>query len=67
MTPPPLAKKFFKSFTPSSLILFIFELFALFVAKILTISFVLVSPSHEIALNVFIIFFFNNLLKRSLD
>ena len=33
------------------------------VAKIETISFVLVSPSQEIALNVFEIFFFNNFLR----
>ena len=37
------------------------------VEKIEIISFVLVSPSHEIALNVFVIFFFNNLFKISFD
>ena len=41
-----------------SLILFISELFASPVANIETISFVLVSPSQETALNVFEMFFF---------
>ena len=44
-------------------ILFISTFDASPVAKIETISFVLVSPSQEIALNVFEIFFFNNFLR----
>ena len=43
--------------------LFISELFASPVANIETISFVLVSPSQEIALNVLEIFFLNNCLR----
>ena len=44
-----------------------FEFETLLVAYIVTISLVLVSPSHEIALKVVVIFFFNNLFKISLD
>ena len=46
---------------------FISLLFAYPVAKILTISFVLVSPSHDIALKVFSIFFFSNFFSTSFE
>ena len=43
------------------------EVTEILVEKIVTISFVLVSPSQVIALNVVEIFFFNNLFKISFD
>ena len=56
-----------KSFIVLSLILSIFKLLTFPVEKIETISFVLVSPSQVIALNVVSIFFLSNLLKISFE
>ena len=46
---------------------FTWEFFTWLVAKIVAISFVLVSPSHVMALKVVEIFFFNSLLKILFD
>src|SRR6056300_1010012 len=58
---------FFASVSVLSLTLIIFLCFARAVEKIETISFVLVSPSQLIALNVDSIFLFKNFLRISLD
>ena len=50
-----------------SLKFLILALLALPVAKIVAMSFVLVSPSHVIALKVVEIFFFNNFFKISFE